>query len=133
MRSLIFVILAESFPNSLWFNASVAAYWKHLLLFLLMGFIVTFFIFYPLWRVYIWSTTIRIFLWHLYCNKYTHAKIKYYLSFMFPIQIDIYEEVIQNFFRNFICVIVNLILRYHPFNALNTPHAFRRNIINCYC
>ena len=42
---LIFVILFGSFLISSWFNAAVTAYWKHLLSFLLMGFIVAFLLF----------------------------------------------------------------------------------------
>ena len=39
MKSLIVVFLWGSFFINSWFNATVIAYWKHLLSFLLMGFI----------------------------------------------------------------------------------------------
>ena len=40
IKGLIFVILCGSFFISSWFNVTATAYWKHLLSFLLMGFIV---------------------------------------------------------------------------------------------
>ena len=42
LKGLIFVILSERFPISSGFNATVIAYWKHLLYFLLMEFTVAF-------------------------------------------------------------------------------------------
>ena len=60
-KGLVFVIISEHFPISSWFNANVRAYWKHLLYFLLIGFIVAFFVFYPIRRIYIWSTTTWIY------------------------------------------------------------------------
>ena len=42
IKGLIFIFLYEFFPMSSWFNTSVAAYWKHLLSFLLMVFILAF-------------------------------------------------------------------------------------------
>ena len=42
MKGLIFAILSECFSICSWFNAIVAAYWKHLLSFLLIGFIAAF-------------------------------------------------------------------------------------------
>ena len=60
---------ADLFFISSWFKAIVTAYWKHLLSFLLLGSIVAFlffiqlccfFVFYPIRKIYIWSTTIRI-------------------------------------------------------------------------
>ena len=42
IKGLIFVILPGFFPISTPFNATVIAYWKHLLSLLLMGFIVAF-------------------------------------------------------------------------------------------
>ena len=58
MKGLISVILPEFVPISLWFNVTVATYWKHLLSFLLMGFIVAF---YPVRKIFIWSTMIQIY------------------------------------------------------------------------
>ena len=57
-KGLIFVILCGSFLITSWFNATVTAYWKHFLSFLLM---VCFFVFYPIKKIYIWYTTIRIY------------------------------------------------------------------------
>ena len=42
IQGLIFVIFCRSCFISFWFNATVTAYWKHLLSFSLMGFIVAF-------------------------------------------------------------------------------------------
>ena len=42
---LICIIFCQSFFISSWFNATVIAYWKHLISFLLMGFIVAFLFF----------------------------------------------------------------------------------------
>ena len=44
IKGLVFVILCGSFFIYSWFHASTTAYWKHLLSFLLMEFIVVFFI-----------------------------------------------------------------------------------------
>ena len=69
VKDIIFVILCRSFFISSWFKAIVTAYWKHLLSFLLLGSIVAFlffiqlccfFVFYPVRKIYMWSTTIRI-------------------------------------------------------------------------
>ena len=44
IKGLIFVIFCRSFFISSWFNPTLAAYWKHLLSFLMMGFVVAFFL-----------------------------------------------------------------------------------------
>ena len=45
IKDLIFVIPSRCFPICSWFNETVAAYWKHLLTFFLIGFIVVFSLF----------------------------------------------------------------------------------------
>ena len=55
-KKLNFDILCEFFQIILWINGAVAAYWKHLPSYLFIVFIVAFF--YPIWRIYIWSTEI---------------------------------------------------------------------------
>ena len=42
IKGLIFVVLGISFLISSWFNLAVTVYWKHLLSFLLIGFVVAF-------------------------------------------------------------------------------------------
>ena len=42
VNSVIFVIFCGSFLTSTWFNVTATTYWKHLLYFLLIGFIVAF-------------------------------------------------------------------------------------------
>ena len=42
IKGLISVILSECFPISSWFNATVTAYWKHFLSFLLIGLLLLF-------------------------------------------------------------------------------------------
>ena len=59
IKGLIFAIPCGPFLISWWFNATVKTYWKHLLSFLLTRFIVAFF--YPIRRIYIWSTMILIY------------------------------------------------------------------------
>ena len=70
----MFIICYSSrcFLVSSWFNANVIAYWKYLLSFSFIGFIVAFFVFYPIWRIFIWSTSFKNFLLHLW----TQSKIK---------------------------------------------------------
>ena len=62
-RRFDFDILCRFFLISLWFNADAVAYLKHLWYFLLIGFIVSFFVLYPIRRIYIWSNT--FILWHI--------------------------------------------------------------------
>ena len=59
IKGLIFAIHRGSFFISSQFNAAVTAYWKES--FLLMGFIVAFFAFYPIRRINIWSITMQIY------------------------------------------------------------------------
>ena len=47
IKRLIFVIFSGSFPISSWVIATVTAYWRHLLSFLLAGFIYAFVFFIP--------------------------------------------------------------------------------------
>ena len=63
INGLIFDIFPKCFPESIssWFNVSVVVYWEHLLSLLLMRFIATFFVFYPIKRIYVWSTKDRIY------------------------------------------------------------------------
>ena len=42
IKGLVFVILSGCFSISSWFNSTAIVYWRHLLSFLLMGFIVFF-------------------------------------------------------------------------------------------
>ena len=59
IKALIFVIISGYFPISLWFHATVIAYRKQFIAFLLIGFIATFF--YPIRRIYIWSAMFKIY------------------------------------------------------------------------
>ena len=61
IKDLIFLILYGYFFISSWLNATITAYWKHSLPFLLIEFIVVFFVFYPIRRTYVWSTTTWIY------------------------------------------------------------------------
>ena len=67
IKCLSFDIFCKFFPISSWFNATVSTNWKHLLSLLS---------FYPIQRIYIWSTMIWITWWHLYYNKWTQIKDK---------------------------------------------------------
>ena len=66
------------FPIFSWFNATVVAYRKHLLSFLLVGFIVAFLLFIKLKYDPI---QFGFILWHLYHNKWRNQKQNHYLSF----------------------------------------------------
>ena len=98
------VILCGTFLISSWFNATVTAYWKHLLSsLLLMGFI-GFFI--QTGESIYDPPQFRFILWHLQYNKLTQSKIKsFYLSFMF---INYFDSYHFEFFNNFICILTNL-------------------------
>ena len=61
-KGSFFLTLSVFFSVFWWFNATIATYWKHLLSFLLMVFIAAFLICYPIRGIYIWSTTIKIYL-----------------------------------------------------------------------
>ena len=56
-----FFLVFQNFNQFLHGYAGVEAYWKHLLSFLLMGFIVAFFIFHQIRAIYIWSTAIQVY------------------------------------------------------------------------
>ena len=60
IKGSIYIIFCGFSLISSWFNLTVTAYWKHLS-FLLIGISVAFFVFYQIRRIYIWSTTIRIY------------------------------------------------------------------------
>ena len=60
-KVLFFVILCRSFFNFLWFSKTFTTYWRHLLSFLFIGFIVTYFFFYLIKRIYIWSTLFKTY------------------------------------------------------------------------
>ena len=60
IKGLIFVILSECFPISSWFNAIVIAFWKHLSFFI-DEIYCCFFGFYPIRRIYTWSTMIMTY------------------------------------------------------------------------
>ena len=61
IKGLIFDIFSVFFSNFLWFNGILTAHWRHLLSFLLMGFIVAYLFFCPIRRNYIWSIAIKIY------------------------------------------------------------------------
>ena len=71
MNVLIFVILSACFLISSWSNATVTAYWKHLLSFLLMGFIVASLSFIQSGESKYDPPWFGFILWHLYYNKWT--------------------------------------------------------------
>ena len=60
ITGLIFVILCRPFLISSWFYTTITTHWKHLLLFFIDGIYCCFFVFYPIRRIYIWSSTIQI-------------------------------------------------------------------------
>ena len=87
IKGLIFDILYKFLPISSWFNATVAAYWKHLLS-SLKGFIVACFFFNPIMRIYNWSTTFQIYFTTFAMQKINTIKDKITtinLMFMFDI------------------------------------------------
>ena len=61
MKEWIFFILCGYLPICSWFSAIVIASWKQFLT-SFFGFIVAFFIFKPFRRIYVWSTTIDVYL-----------------------------------------------------------------------
>ena len=61
IKGLVFVILCRSFLISSWFNATVTAYWKHFSSFFVDRIYCCFSVFYPVRRIYIWSTIIEIY------------------------------------------------------------------------
>ena len=69
---------------------TVTTYWKDLLSLLFMGFIVAFFIFYPIRWIYVWSTTIKILFHGIYNTTKNTIKdeVIFYRCF-FLIQFDI--------------------------------------------
>ena len=81
IKGLIFVILCGSFFISLPCNVTVTVYRKHLLSFLLIGFIVAFFVFYLIRRIYIWSTTFGNLFYDIYNTITEHNQRQtHYLS-----------------------------------------------------
>ena len=61
VSDLFICILSAYFPISSWLQVTVTAYWNYLLCFLLIEFMVVLFVFYPIRRIYISSTPIRIY------------------------------------------------------------------------
>ena len=71
IKGLIFVILCGFFSISSWFNVTVTAYLKHLLSFLLMGFIVVFSFFIQSTESVYDPPRFGFILWYLWYNKWT--------------------------------------------------------------
>ena len=72
---LIFDTLSGCDSISLWFNTTVAAYWKHVsssFFWIYCGFL----LFYPVWRINIWTTTFEIYLAVFVIQTYTESNRK---------------------------------------------------------
>ena len=109
IKGIIFDILSECFTTFSWFNMTVAAYSKHLPSFFLIRFCCWFFVFYPISKICILSTTIRIILWNLQQNKWAQLKIKL-LPFIevFGPNLIYRRKWLKKFFFDFIFFILNL-------------------------
>ena len=73
IKALIFLILCGFFSISLWFNATVTAYWKYLSFFWL-GLLLLFYFLLNQENLYMIHHDLDLFWWHLQYNKWTWSK-----------------------------------------------------------
>ena len=123
IKGLIFIILCRSLFISSWFNMTVTAYWKQLLYFLLMGFIVVFLFFIQSGE----STYDSPQLGFILHKPNTLHQFQIILISIF--------KWIKKLFYNFICFVIN-----HDFYVITfSVHymffiiIYRRNKVICYC
>ena len=119
---------------SSWFNATVMAYWKHLLYFFWWD-LLFLFCFCPIRKNYIWSTSFKI-----YFTTFTISwmnTIKYEITtfqWLFQSNLIFFNKWFKKFCSNFICFMINydfyvisFWMHYSPFII-----TIRRNKVNCY-
>ena len=110
-KAIFFYILREFSSIFSWFNATVAAYWKHLLS-SLIGFMVAFLFLYPIERIYIWSALFQI----------------YFMTFALQ-QISIIKDKITTSRWCFQTNLISIALWMH-FTLFTS--VFKTNKVNCY-
>ena len=84
------------------------------------------FVFYPIRKIYMWSTTIHIMFYDIYNTIKQHNQKQTNNSLIFSIQFHVFKKWFRKFFHNFICFIINVIkLSCFPFpNAFHALHHY---------
>ena len=88
----------ESLSISAWFNATVSTYWKHLYYHFCW---LDLLLYYPIWRIYIWSSTIQIYFLTLTIKKMNTIKDKIaILNWCFQLNLIFRKKWLEMFFYN---------------------------------
>ena len=104
-KRLNLCFFCESLSISAWFNATVSAYWKHLYYHFYW---LDLLLFYPIWRIYIWSTTTQIYFLTLTIKKMNTIKDKIaILNRCFHLNLIFRKKWLKMFFYNPVCFIIN--------------------------
>ena len=81
IKGSFFVILSGIFLIFSWFKATVRAYLKHLLSFLMIRFVVAFFYIYPIRRINIWFAILGIYFMMFLISQSKKNSLPFYIYF----------------------------------------------------